>query len=78
MNCHPVVVAELEGRGRGLVATRQVIFRADARFSTDADFQIKKGELVLAEQPAIVVQDGGDLAASDLSIDQHFLHFGLI
>ena len=24
-NCHPVVVAELKGRGRGLVATRQVI-----------------------------------------------------
>ena len=50
----------------------------DARFSTDVDFQIKKGELVLAEQPAIVVQDGGDLAASDLSIDQHCHHFGLI
>lgn len=47
-NCHPVVVAELKGRGRGLVATRQ----------------IKKGELVLAEQPAVVVQDGGDLAAT--------------
>jgi len=47
-NCHPVVVAELKGRGRGLVATRQ----------------IQKGELVLAEQPAVVVQDGGDLAAT--------------
>ena len=40
----------------------------------DADFQIKKGELVLAELPAVVVQDGGDLAASELSID----HFGVI
>ena len=28
--------------------------------------QIKKGELVLAEQPAVVVQDGGDLTASEL------------
>ena len=36
--------------------------------------QIKKGELVLAELPAVVVQDGGDLAASELSID----HFGVI
>ena len=26
---------------------------------------------MLAELPAVVVQDGGDLAASELSIDQH-------
>jgi len=38
----------LKGRGRGLVSTRK----------------IKKGELVLAEQPAVVVKDGGDLAAT--------------
>ena len=37
-------------------------------FKNEADIQIKKGELVLAEQPAVVVQDGGDLAASELSI----------
>ena len=112
-NCHPIVVAELKGRGRGLVASREVfillslfqvwphfpalptilhLLRRSApfdiltcsgpknwfsqgfhlfSFQTNEYYwkhpfaQIKKGELVLAELPAIVVQDGGDLAASE-------------
>lgn len=43
----------------------------DARlFGDDVRYiQIKKGELVLAEQPAVVVEDGGDLAASELYLN---------
>ena len=42
-----------------------VSFQMNEYFWKHPFAQIKKGELVLAELPAIVVQDGGDLAASE-------------